>query len=198
MSWILRPGQGAATSPTVVPATRGAAHLPELLSPGNRGVQHLPGSHSPAPAQPHAERDGPGRAGWLRGQPRGTSPRLDAAPNRAVARSRRRELAGPSDYNNVQDISGALGATLRPDFRDRRAVTWVGLGGLEPPTSSLSGMAAAQVSRHGHPLTSAFIPQHPPGCPSGMHPLDASVTHTIYAGGRWSSGVANVPRPGTV
>jgi hypothetical protein len=57
----------------------------------------------------------------------------------------------------------------------------VGLGGLEPPTSSLSGMAAAQVSRYRHPLTSVFIPQRPPGHPSRMHPLDAWVTHADSA-----------------
>src|SRR5215469_4257539 len=109
MSWIPRPGQGAATSP--------------CGSASHTGV-----AHSPAPAQ----------------------------------------LAGPSDYNNVQDISGALGVTLWPDFRDRRAVTWVGLGGLEPPTSSLSGKADPQANRDAGDLTSTFTPQHPPAHPAGL------------------------------
>jgi hypothetical protein len=65
---------------------------------------------------------------------------------------------------------------LAPGARCRdgcEAVTWVGLGGLEPPTSSLSGMAAMQAGDAALGLTSAFISQHPPGHPSGMHPLDA-------------------------
>ncbi len=68
-------------------------------------------------------------------------------------------LAGPAD------LAAGLGVWV------------VGLGGLEPPTSSLSGMAGPQVSRYDAPLTSTFMPQDAPGCPSGMQALDARVTH---------------------
>jgi hypothetical protein len=53
----------------------------------------------------------------------------------------------------------------------------VGLGGLEPPTSSLSGMAVPQVSGCILLLTCAFIPQGSTGCPTGIRRLDARLTH---------------------
>ena len=58
-----------------------------------------------------------------------------------------------------------------------RAVTWVGLDGLEPSTSSLSGMADPQASRDAGYLTSTFTAQHPPAHPTGTRASDARMTH---------------------
>jgi hypothetical protein len=108
--------------------------------------------------------------------------------DRQDLRARLRELFGPSEDNNVQAISGAVDVTSRPDFGARRAVTWVGLGGLEPPTSSLSRIIGhgrhllrpRSAGRSVCPRVAVTIPDRPPHRARGGHdPCDLRITRVF-------------------